>query len=89
MLCTDIFRLQQLAEGSGFPLLMISEACSFGSNRIASVDDQLVACAWNKQADQWFAAQRAQRLTGKVVINVKGYQPFLDLDVVTTIAGKC
>lgn len=46
VLCTDSPRLQQLAEGWGFPVLMTSEACSSGSERIASVADQLVARAW-------------------------------------------
>ena len=51
VLCTDSKHLQELAEGWGFPVLMTSEACSSGSERIASVADQLVARAWDEQAD--------------------------------------
>lgn len=88
VLCTDSPRLQQLAESWGFPVLMTSEACSSGSERIASVADQLVARAWNERADQWDAVQRAQRLAGTAVINVQGDQPFLDPDVVTAVVAE-
>jgi len=88
VLCTDSSRLQQLAEGWGFPVLMTSSACRSGSERIASVADQLVASAWNEQADQWDAGLRAQRLASTAVINVQGDQPFLDPDVVTTMVEE-
>ena len=37
VLCTDSDKLRGMAEGWGFPVLMTSEACSSGSERIASV----------------------------------------------------
>ena len=49
VLCTDSQRLQQLAKAWGFPVLMTSEACSSGSERIASAADQLVALTWDEQ----------------------------------------
>ena len=88
VLCTDSPRLQQLAEGWGFPVLMTSEDCSSGSERIASVTDQLVACAWNEQAGLWDPAQRVQRLASTAVINVQGDQPFLEPDVVTAMVEE-
>ena len=88
VLCTDSPHLQQLAEGWGFPVLMTSEACSSGSERIASVADQLVAFAWNEQPDQWNVAQRVQRLAATAVINVQGDQPFLEPDVVTAMVAE-
>ena len=88
VLCTDSPRLQQLAEGWGFPVLMTSEACSSGSERIASVADQLVACAWGEAAQGWDSAVRAQRLASTAVINVQGDQPFLEPDVVTAMVDE-
>ena len=61
VLCTDSDRLRDLASGWGYPVLMTAESCSSGSERIASVADQLVALAWGEQPDAWTAAQRQQR----------------------------
>lgn len=88
VLCTDSPRLQQLAKGWGFPVLMTSEGCSSGSERIASVADQLVALAWGESTDDWETVIRAQRLASTAVINVQGDQPFLDPDVVTAIVAE-
>ena len=85
VLCTDSSRLQQLAEGWGFPVLMTSPDCSSGSERIASVADQLVARAWAESAQGWDSAVRDQRLASTAVINVQGDQPFLDPSVVTAM----
>jgi len=85
VLCTDSARLQQLAEGWGFSVLMTSPDCSSGSERIASVADLLVARAWNEEPDHWDALMRADRLASTAVINVQGDQPFLDPAVVTAM----
>ena len=88
VLCTDSERLRDLAEGWGISVLMTAETCSSGSDRIASVADQLVALAWGEQADSWDAAQRQQRLVSTAVINVQGDQPFLDSAVVTQMVAE-
>ena len=88
VLCTDSSRLQELAEHWGFRVLMTSEACTSGSERIASVADQLVAKAWDEQAERWDHATRALRLASTAVINVQGDQPFLDPDVITAMATE-
>lgn len=88
VLCTDSPRLQQLAESWGFPVLMTSETCSSGSDRIASVADQLVARAWGESADNWETGIRAQRLASTAVINVQGDQPFLEPEVVTAMVDE-
>ena len=88
VLCTDSARLQQLAEGWGFPVLMTSAACSSGSERIASVADQLVARAWGESAEGWDSGVRMQRLASTAVINVQGDQPFLEPDVVTAMVEE-
>ena len=88
VLCTDSSRLQQLAQGWGFPALMTAESCSSGSERIASVTDQLVALAWDERADLWDDLQKDERLRSTAVINVQGDQPFLDPAVVTAMVGE-
>ena len=88
VLCTDSSRLQQLAEGLGFDVLMTPETCSSGSERIASVADQLVARAWNEEAASWDDSTRAKRLVSTAVINVQGDQPFLDPQVVTSMVTE-
>ena len=88
VLCTDSSRLQELAEHWGFRVLMTSEACTSGSERIASVADQLVAKAWDEQAERWDHGTRVQRLASTAVINVQGDQPFLDPDVITAMATE-
>ena len=88
VLCTDSQRLRQLAEAWGFPVLMTSESCSSGSERIASVADQLVALSWGENPDQWDQRTQIQRLAATAVINVQGDQPFLEPAVVTAMVDE-
>lgn len=82
VLCTDSGQLKRLAQGWGFPVLMTSPSCSSGSERIASVADELVALGWGEQAAEWDSPTRQQRLVSTAVINVQGDQPLLDPQVV-------
>ena len=83
VLCTDSEQLQQMAQDWGFSVLMTSSNCSSGSERIASVADQLVARAWGESVDGWDVQMRRSRLESTAVINVQGDQPFLDPAVVS------
>ena len=49
VLCTDSGLVQQLALDWGFPVLMTSQDCTSGSERIASVADALMDLAWGDQ----------------------------------------
>ena len=83
VLCTDSEQLQQMAQDWGFSVFMTSSNCSSGSERIASVADQLVARAWGESVDGWDVQMRRSRLESTAVINVQGDQPFLDPAVVS------
>ena len=88
VLCTDSERLRDLAQDWGFSVLMTAETCSSGSERIASVTNQLVALAWGEDALQWDQVERQARLMATAVINVQGDQPFLDPAVVSSMASE-
>lgn len=88
VLCTDSVQLQRLACDWGFSVLMTSPDCSSGSERIASVADQLVAKAWCETVDDWDPQVRKERLSSTAVINVQGDQPFLDPGVVTDMVQE-
>ena len=79
VLCTDSDKLRRMAEGWGFPVLMTSEACSSGSERIASVASDLMALAWREGLA---VAERT------AVINVQGDQPFIDTAVIDAMAAE-
>ncbi|MEC8442157.1 MAG: 3-deoxy-manno-octulosonate cytidylyltransferase [Cyanobacteriota bacterium] len=79
VLCTDSQQLQEMAQGWGFPVLMTSTDCSSGSERIASVADQLMALAGREGPA--VAAQTA-------VINVQGDQPFIDPLVIDAMVAE-
>ena len=87
VLCTDSERLQELAGHWGVPVLMTSASCSSGSERIASVADQLVGMAWEESAADWDRSTRQRRLASTAVINVQGDQPFLDPAVITAMVS--
>ena len=88
VLCTDSEQLQILAQDWGFTVIMTSPNCSSGSERIASVTDQLVAQVWDEAVDGWDPQTREDRLLRTAVINVQGDQPFLDPAVVTSMANE-
>ncbi|QNI41271.1 3-deoxy-manno-octulosonate cytidylyltransferase [Synechococcus sp. A15-28] len=79
VLCTDSTELQEMAEGWGFPVLMTAASCSSGSERIASVAQELMALAWGESPA--VAEQTA-------VINVQGDQPFIDPSVIDAMVAE-
>ena len=79
VLCTDSDLVQQLALDWGFPVLMTSENCTSGSERIASVADQLMDLVWGGQEVD---SERT------AVINVQGDQPFLDPAVIEAMVAE-
>ena len=78
-LCTDSPQLQELAQGWGVPVLMTSDQCRSGSERIASVAEDLMRLVWADQAP--VSEQTA-------IINVQGDQPFIDPAVITAMVRE-
>jgi 3-deoxy-manno-octulosonate cytidylyltransferase (CMP-KDO synthetase) len=75
VLCTDSQDLAEQAAELGVPSLLTSADCTSGSDRIASVADQLMATV--KSAPE-----------GTIIINVQGDQPFLDPALIDAIAAS-
>ncbi len=80
VLCTDSEELRGAAQGWGFAALMTSPACDSGSERLASVVDELVALA----APPGEAGDPA----ATVILNVQGDQPFIDPAVIDAMAAE-
>jgi 3-deoxy-manno-octulosonate cytidylyltransferase (CMP-KDO synthetase) len=75
VLCTDSPELIERARAWGVQALLTSPACESGSERLASVVDQLVALA-------------GSRADATLVINVQGDQPFIDPAVIDAMAEQ-
>ncbi len=76
VLCTDSQDLLERARQWGFAALLTSPACESGSERIASVAEQLLARAGGGDP----------ALT--LIINVQGDQPFIDPAVIDAMAAE-
>ena len=75
VLCTDSEELLTAAADWGFAALATSPACASGSERIASVVEQMVALA-DAPAEE------------TVILNVQGDQPFIDPGAIDAMAAE-
>ena len=75
VLCTDSERLAAMASGWGFRALLTSPDCQSGSERIASVTEELLE----------MAGSEAERT---LIINVQGDQPFIDPQVIDLMTDE-
>ena len=75
VLCTDSQDLSDRAGSWGFSTLLTSPSCESGSERLASVADQLVARGGGNAEDT-------------LIINVQGDQPFIDPAVIDAMATE-
>lgn len=75
VLCTDSQDLIERATNWGFDALLTSPNCDSGSERIASVADQLVARGGGSATDT-------------LIINVQGDQPFIEPQVIDAMASE-
>jgi len=76
LLCTDSPDLAAKASGWGFAAILTSPACDSGSERIASVADQLMASGDSLEPNR------------TLIINVQGDQPFIDPAVIDAMAAE-
>ena len=76
VLCTDSQELVERARQWGFEALLTSPVCESGSERIASVAEQLVARAGGGDPAR------------TLIINVQGDQPFIDPAVIDAMAAE-
>ena len=74
--CTDSEQLKVLCESLGFPVVITSESCSSGTDRIASVVDKLSFLAWGDEAPS---------SDKTLIINVQGDQPFVDPGLIESL----
>ena len=88
VLCTDSDDLAGLSHEWGYPCLMTPDSCQSGSERIASVIDELVALAWDSPKSGSNSADWNARVRNTVVINVQGDQPFLDPEIMRAIGQE-
>jgi hypothetical protein len=76
LLCTDSPDLAASAASWGFDAILTSPACESGSERIASVADQLLVRSCSSEP------------ASTLIINVQGDQPFIDPAVIDAMAAK-
>lgn len=69
VLCTDSTFLAARAKEWGFPVLLTESSCRSGSDRLASVVDQLLSLANLSESES-------------LIINVQGDQPFIDPQII-------
>jgi len=75
VLCADSQYLIDCAAAWGFDALLTSPSCASGSERLASVADQLVARGGGNATDT-------------LIINVQGDQPFIEPEVIDAMADE-
>ena len=75
VVCTDSDQVRQRAEAWGFPVLMTAASCRSGSERLASVVEELVAAAGGLPSET-------------LVINVQGDQPLLDPAIIEAMVAE-
>jgi 3-deoxy-manno-octulosonate cytidylyltransferase (CMP-KDO synthetase) len=75
VLCADSKDLIKRAAAWGFDALLTSPSCTSGSERIASVADQLLARVGGSA-------------TNTLIINVQGDQPFIEPEVIDAMASE-
>lgn len=87
-LCTDNLELKQLVEEWGYKTILTSSECNSGSERIASVVDEIIFKAW----DLNFASKESKNISKLIsktaIVNVQGDQPFIDPNVLNLMSKR-
>lgn len=88
VLCTDSEELKRKSEDWGFKVIMTSKSCESGSQRIASVIDEILSLARGNLVDQMDKRTKEEILLNTGIINVQGDQPFLDPEILLKICDR-
>ena len=87
VLCTDSDELKFLAEKWGYKVLLTSSECSSGSERIASVVDELIAIAWADKYSDKKLFKSSKYNSSTIIVNVQADQPFLNPDLLNRLCN--
>ena len=88
VLCTDSKELKSKSEDWGFKVIMTSKSCESGSQRIASVIDEILLIVRGKRLDELDDKTKKEVLINTGIINVQGDQPFLDPKILLNICNR-
>ena len=86
-LCTDSKELILLAETIRIDSILTPEFCNSGSERIASVLNELIEETWKDINCSGKQISFREKLKRTIVINVQGDQPFLDPSVINKMCN--
>jgi len=79
-LCTDSCKLRLIAEELGYKVFMTSKECSSGTDRIASITEDLIKFAWSKCSPNKFSFKN--KIEKTIIVNVQGDQPFINPKII-------
>lgn len=80
-LCTDSYKLKIIAEELGYKVFMTSRSCASGTDRIASIAEELINYAWSNCSSDELNFQ--DKVNKSIIVNVQGDQPFIKPEIIT------
>jgi len=84
VLCTDSKEIKNLADSWGVKVLMTSEKCTSGTDRISSVINDLLSIAWGVEYKKSDIIDH-HVLKKTVILNVQADQPFVSPELISNI----
>lgn len=83
VICTDSEEIGLLINKLGYEYINTNKSCASGSERIASVVNQIIKLAWGNVKNSNIEIDMQDKLLKTGIINVQGDQPLLDPNVIT------
>ena len=83
IVCTDSEEIKKSVIEWGYKVKLTSKNCNSGSQRIASVINELVLQSWGHNQERIEEGLLSEILENTLVINVQGDQPFIDPNVIS------
>jgi len=88
VLCTDNLTLETIGKACGIKVFKTSKDCSSGTERIASVLEEILSFLWKKDFDKLNGTEKKKILKQSSVINVQGDQPFINPEIIDEMVQK-